>query len=82
MIKVHLTRKGLDALSDLPRCIDRRRHGFFCPHRGRMHELNWVTRDGCSGTCCMSCYYAVGGPAYWTDLSVVRAIHQRKINAL
>lgn len=59
----------------MTRCIDfsRHEHGAFgCPHRGygpaeKRRLERWTTVDGCTGECCMECFFELGVNA-WPDL--------------
>lgn len=62
-------------------CEDYKRHELLCEHVGP--RTRWQTRDGCSGSCCQSCWFMkplsgtrgaiprsrrYAGPAAWPDL--------------
>lgn len=53
-------------------CTDYQRHEFWCDHRDKAYR--WRTNDGCSGTCCLTCWAQDASPRTWPDLLAVTAI--------
>lgn len=55
------------------RCVNPTRHehgAFDCPHRTGPDKRTlhrWRTADGCTGECCMECFFSLG-VNLWSDL--------------